>query len=149
MMLEGCVRAALKFLSNNSDIGLLSLDETSGKTVRDILNDKHPDPRPAHLEALIGDIDNDSFHPVIFDNIISESIRVAALHTQGAAGSSGLDAFSWRRLCIAFRQNSNDLCKVIAAIARSICTTFLDPCTLQAYTSCRLIPLISALEFAL
>ena len=59
MMLEGRVRAALKFLSNNSDIGLLSLDETveetSGKTVRDILNDKHPDPRPAHLEALIGD----------------------------------------------------------------------------------------------
>ena len=49
MILEGCVRAALKFLSNNSDIGLLSLDETveetSGKTVRDILNDKHPEPK--------------------------------------------------------------------------------------------------------
>ena len=73
MMLEGRVRAALKFLSNNSDISLLSLDETveetSGKTVRDILNDKHPDPRPAHLEALLGDIDNDSFHPVIFSTL--------------------------------------------------------------------------------
>ena len=65
------------------------------------LEDKHPDPKPAHPEALLGDA-VDSFHPVIFESITADSIRTAALHTQGAAGPSGLDAINWRRLCTAF-----------------------------------------------
>lgn len=153
MMMGGRVRAALKLLSSNSDAGLLRLDETvddsSGETVRDVLEDKHPDPQPIHPEVLLGDADNDSFHPIVFDNITAESIRTAALHTQGAAGPSGLDALSWRRLCTAFGQKSNDLCAALAAVARRISTTFVDPSTLLAYTSCRLIPLDDALEFAL
>ena len=100
-MMEGRVRTALKILSNNSDTGLLSLgdviDDTPGKTVRDVLKEKHPDPKPVHHEIILGDVNNDNFLPVIFDNIQAESIRAAALHTQGATGSSGLDAFSWTR----------------------------------------------------
>ena len=69
MMMEGRVRAVLKHLSDNSDTGLLGLDETvddtSGKTVRDVLKEKHPDPRPADPEVLLGDLDNDSFYPAI------------------------------------------------------------------------------------
>ena len=144
MMMEGRVRAALKLVSNNSNTGLLSLDEivdTSRKTVMDVLEEKHPDPKPAYPEALLEEADNDSFHPAIFDNLTAESIRAAALHTQGAAGPSGLDALSWRRLCTAFGQKSNDLCAALAAVARRISTTFIDPSILQAYTSCRLIPL--------
>ena len=57
MMVEGRIRAALKMLSDNSDTGLLSLDDiaddVSGKTVRDVLEDKHPDPRPAHPDVLL------------------------------------------------------------------------------------------------
>lgn len=145
MMMEGWIRAALKILSDNSDTGLLCLDDiaddASGKTVRDVLQDKHPDPRPAHPDALVTDAGNDSFHPAIFDNITGESIRSAALHTQGAAGPSGLDALNWRRLCTAFGQKSNDLSVALAAVARTICTAFIDPLTLLAYTSCHLIPL--------
>ena len=80
-------------------------------------------------------------HPTIFDSITGESIRMAALHTHGAVGPSGLDAFSWRRLCTAFGQKSNDLCSALAAVARRISTSFIDPSTLLAYTSCRLIAL--------
>ena len=145
MMMEGRVRSALKLPSDNSDTGLLSLeetiDDTSGKTVRDVLEDKHPDPKPVHPKALLGEAENDEFHPTIFDSITGESIRTATLHTQGAAGPSGLDAFSWRRLCTAFGQKSNDLCSTLAAVARGISTSFIDPSTLLAYTSCRLIAL--------
>ena len=145
MMMEGRVRAALRLLSNNSDKGLLSLndtvDDTSGSTVRDVLEEKHPRPGPVHPEALVEDRDDDNFHPVIYDGITAESIRTAALQTQGAAGPSGLDALNWRRLCTAFGQKSNDLCTAVAAVARRISTTFIDPSTLVAYTSCRLIPL--------
>ena len=129
--MEGRIRAALNILSDNSDTGLLSLDDivddASGKTVRDVLEDK--DPRPAHcclIEVM-------SFHPAIFDGITGESIRSAALHTQGAAGSSVLDALT----TISFGQKSNDQCTALAAVARRMCTTLIDP---SAYTACRLIP---------
>ena len=36
---------------------------------------------------------------------------------------------------------SNDLCSALAACARRICTTYVDPSGLMAYTACRLIPL--------
>ena len=144
-LMERRVRAALKHLSDNSHTGLLSLDEiidnTSGKTVGDVLEDKHPDPQPAHPEALLREANNEDFHSAIFENITGEVIRAAALHTQGAAGPSGLNALSWRRLCTAFGQKSNDLCAALVAVARKISTTYIDPSVLQAYASCRLIPL--------
>ena len=94
MMMEGTVRASLKLSSDNSDTSLLSLDETiddgSRKTVRNILKDKHPVQKQAHPEVFLGDIHND-FHPAVVDNIAGESICVAPLHIQGAAGPSGLD----------------------------------------------------------
>ena len=96
-MMEGRVRAALKLLSNNTHTGLLSLDEmidTLGKTVGNTLEDKHSDPKAVQPEALVEEAD-DSFYPAIFDNITAESIRAAALHIQGVAGPSGLDALSW------------------------------------------------------
>ena len=86
-------------------------------------------------------MNNVEFHPAIFENITGEVIWAAALHTQGAAGPSGLDALSWRRLCTAFGQKSNDLCAALAAVALKISTTYIDPSALQAFTSCRLIPL--------
>ena len=52
-----------------------------------------------------------------------------------------MNALCLRRLCTAFGQKSNDLCSSLAAVARRICTTFVDPSSLMAYTSCRLIPL--------
>ena len=38
-------------------------------------------------------------------------------------------------------QKSNDLCAALAAVARRISTTYIDLSALQAFTSCRLIPL--------
>ena len=142
LMMEGRVRAALKLLSEGTGSGLLSLDEIvtegSGKSVRNVLNDKHPDPELAHPETLLEDVD---FHPAIFDNITAESVRISALHTHGSAGPSGLDALCWRRQCTGFGQKFNDLCSDLAAVARRISTTYVDPSSLMAYTSCRLIPL--------
>ena len=50
-----------------------------------------------------------------------------------------LYALKWRLLCTAFGLKSNDLCATLAAVARRISTTYIDPSTLLAYTSCRLI----------
>ena len=69
------------------------------------------------------------------------SIRSAALHTNGSAGPSGLDALGWRHLCTSFQRASTDLCNSLALVARKICTTYVDPQGLAALTANRLIAL--------
>ena len=150
LMMEGKVRAALQLLTKKTESGPLRLDdvaEESGRTVRDILKDKHPHTEPPHTEPphpdvlLNTDLADSDFHPVLFDSITAEVIRKSALLTQGSAGPSGMDALTWRRLCTAFGEKSNELCSAIAAFAKRICTTYVDPSNLIAYTSCRLVPL--------
>ena len=104
--------------------------------------EKHPLVSLANPNAVLtSETGDNDFHPVIFDSITAKVIRTAALKTEGSAGPSGLDAFSWRRMCTAFGEKSNELCSSIAAFARKISTQFVDPESLMAYTSARLIPL--------
>ena len=67
-MMKGKVRAALQLLTKETGAGPMRLDdvvEKSGKTVRDILKDKHPQPEPPHPDALLStDIVDSDFHPV-------------------------------------------------------------------------------------
>ena len=97
-------------------------DTTSSsiKTVREILEDKYPDAIPASADAILSnpneELRSNKFHPILFDSITAEDIRASALRTEGATGPSGLDAMSWRCLCTAFGQSSNDLCHALAAL---------------------------------
>ena len=78
---------------------------------------------------------------VSFDSLDGASIRSAALHTNGSAGPSGLDALGWRHLCTSFQRASTDLCNSLALVARKICTTYVNPQGLAALTANRLIAL--------
>ena len=60
------------------------------------------------------------------------------LRMDGAAGPSGLDAASWKRLCTSFKGASADLYESLAATARRICTCYVDPSGLTAFVACRL-----------
>ena len=144
LMFEGKTRAALRYLSENSSSGLLDIDENvdERRTVLDVLRAKHPPAADVHQEALITTTNEPpEVHPVLFDCLTSQSIRNAALRTQGSAGPSGVDAAGWKRLCSAFHKDSGDLCAAIAAVGRRLSTEFVDPEALQALLACRLIPL--------
>ena len=45
--------------------------------------------------------------------ITGEAIRQAALHTYGAAGPSGVDAYAWHCFCSSFQGASTDLCNAL------------------------------------
>ena len=110
----------------------------------DILKDKHPQsPAEACADALVdeGATEVPPFHPVLFDKITGEAIRHAALRTEGSSGPSGIDATGWRRMCTAFHAASTSLCNSLAAVARRLCTEYVDPTPLHALIGCRLIPL--------
>ena len=147
LMMEGKVRAALQLLNNETRSAPLMLDdvvEECGKSVRDILKEKHPHPKPPHPDVILSNDSttaNNDFHPIVFDSITAESIRKSTLLTEGSAGPSGMDALCWRRLCTAFGEKSNQLCSAIATFAKRICNSYVDPTCLRAYTSCRLVPL--------
>ena len=139
-------RDALRCLSNREQTGLFSLDQiitkdatsSSTKTVREILESKHPDANPPYVDAILSMLNEDSpsndFHPILFDSITEDDIRASALHTEGVASPSGLDVMNWRRLFTAFGQSSNDLCNALASFAR-IGTNYVDQSGLMAYTA--------------
>ena len=108
----------------------------------DALLEKHPAKQPAFPDIiLMNNSTPPTPYPMIFDSIDASTIRAAALHTDGSAGPSGIDARRWRRLCSSFHSSSTDLCHSLALMARHLCTSFVDPQSLAPFLSCRLIAL--------
>ena len=137
-MTEGKVAAALKLLDQSSSSGLLPLTEE----VMCQLEDKHPPPAPIIGDPLLrGPIDNvpDCF----FDSIDEQLILKAAKDTKGAGGPSGLDADQYRRIICSknFNREGKMLREELAELAKNIATKHYNPSLIEAYTSCRLIPL--------
>jgi len=139
LMMCGRVKDALRLLSEDNRGGPLSMNSS----VMDALLTKHPKKRAPVPCTLVGDpsISVPLPHPIIFDQLDAICIRRAVLRTNGAAGPSGLDAAAWRRICTSFQRASSDLCDALSAVARRLCTTFVDPAGLSAFVSCRLIAL--------
>ena len=146
LMFHGKTKAALRLLTDKSTGYPLQLDDLieSGnsppKKVRDILSDKHPGGLPADPDSIVSD-EPPPVHPVIFDSLDASCIRSAALHTDGAAGPSGIDALGWRRMCTSYKSASNELCQSLAATARRLCTCFVEPESISPLLACRLIAL--------
>ena len=80
-------------------------------------------PSPSTLLSP-SDFSPSPFHPVIFDNLDGVLVRCTILRMDGAAGPSGLDVTSWKKLCTCFKNASNTLCDALSAVARRLATTF-------------------------
>ena len=138
----GKVGKALRGLTSGDDGGVHQLDdEIDGRTVRDILKDKHPPVEPMSEDAVIGGDPPAPPHPIYFSSLGRQSIKSAALGTQGAAGPSGVDAENWRHFCASFSDASQGLCDALASCARRLASTYVHPAFLSAFTACRLIAL--------
>ena len=145
MISHGKVKAALRLLSRGSRGGVLDLDEivatpSSSDSVRDILKQKHPVAQPASADALLKGAAAPT-HDVIFECLDGPMIRSIALHSQGSAGPSGLDAANWKRMCTMYHGASKRLCSAVAALTKRIATAYVDPDLLRPFVACRLIPL--------
>ena len=139
MMFQGKTQAALQLLTDQGKGGLLHLDDpvTPLSTVKDVLLSKHPPSNPASPDTLESGVPQE-VHPVVIDAAL---IRSTALNTKGAAGPSGLDAYTWRRMCSSFKSASSGLCHSIALAAKRLCATLVDPECVAPLLACRLIAL--------
>ena len=96
---------------------MTSTGEQISRSVRDILSDKHPKGIPSVYSSLLQD-NPAPVNPILFDQLTAQSIYQAALHTEGSAGLSGLDAYAWRRLCSSYTSASQDLCSALASVGK-------------------------------
>ena len=135
---EGCHATAKKEHTKTPQ----SLDIVNGKTVLEILQEKHPERRPLNPDVLSqSESPHTDFHPIVFEGINASLVCSSALKVKGSAGPSGLDAHQWRRFCTSFDHYSDDLCDAVAAITRCLCTEYIDPNAIESLTACRLIAL--------
>ena len=141
---------ALRLLADESKGGVLSLDSSgvtsSGnqlhRSVREILVDKHPQGRPAAPDVLLdSNTERPCYDPVIFECLTSDVIKWAALHTHGAAGPSGVDAYAWQRMYTSLGDASVSLCGALASATCCLATTEVDSAVLMLFVACQLIPL--------
>ena len=146
LMFMGKTQAALNLLATSRGGGVLHLDQPENpadpdsRSVRETLVSKHPPSAPVSPDTLIHGT-TEQPHPVIYDSIDGRLIHTMALKTKGAAGPSGLDAYSWRRLCTSFKSASDSLCHSLAQVARRLCSTHIDPKAMDTFLACRLVAL--------
>ena len=105
-----------------------------------VLQSKHPDAAPSDNSALLSGT-LPVVDPVRFSAVNGDFIRKTAMNLKGAAGPSGMDSHSWRRVCTAFKGASTEICEALAAFARALCTKPISGEALLPFTSCRLIAL--------
>ena len=88
LMLEGRVRQALKLVNADSDVsGVHSLNDD----IRRTLQEKHPQGEPPQ-EEVMSEADIPRVEEVIFEELDSSMIQVAAKDTAGAGGPTKIDA---------------------------------------------------------
>ena len=138
LVLQGKLSAAMKLLDNESSSGLLNLSP-------DVLrgpHDKHPEAADIAEESLLhGPVDY--IPPNVYDLIDEEMIYNSASKTKGSAWPSGMDSELYRRILCSknFKTEGKILREEIAVFTRNLFKKSYHPSLLEAFTSCRLIPL--------
>ena len=147
-MSKGNTKAALRLLSKDNRGSVLHLSHhiplSSGEqtTVLDVLKSNHPPGSAPSEDSILDSAHNPSMiHLVGFDGIHGKTICSATLHTNGAAGPSGIDVHGWKRMCTSFSTASDNLCHALDLLTRQLCKEFVDPESLTPLLSCRLVAL--------
>ena len=132
-MFEGKINAALRYLTENKDHGILP--STPG-TIKE-LKKQHPEPAKIYKDArLTGP--TQKLPSSYFDKIDENLIQKAAKETRGAVGPSHFDSEQFRRiLCNKhFKAEGKYLREKIAVFAKDISTNITDPECSESYIAC-------------
>ena len=135
---------SLRLLDSSSSGRILHLNDPSGQdnlSVLDCLHSKHPQGQPISSSDYNYPLQSDfDPHPVIFEKLTGSLIKSVAQRTRGSAGPSGVDAAEWS-LCSCFKRSSDELCSALAAVARRLCSEYVDPAGLSTFVASQLIAL--------
>lgn len=136
LLMQGKMTAVIKLLDRDSSTVLV----TPSQEVLEELKKKHPSAAEVQKECLLNG-PKDQIPPSIYDLI--NKIYDAALKTKGSAGLSGMDAELYHRILCSknFAGEGKPLREEIVVMTRNLLKSCYYPSLLEAYTSCRLVPL--------
>ena len=137
LLWEGKINAALKMLSKDYENGVLQPDE---KALKD-LKLKHPAQAEVKKDSLLhGPMKIPNCY---FDEIDETMIGKAVSLTKGSGGPSHVDADQFRHMLLSkkFKTEGKNLREQIALLSRNLASKFVDPFSIEALTTCRLVPL--------
>ena len=100
---------------------------TLQQTVRDILTQRHPPAQPAHPETLLQSSPFQKPHPVLFEQLDGEIIRMTALQAQSGVGPSGMDSHKGGDTCALPSEAPHLSCVTLYSPGgQAFCTTTVD-----------------------
>ena len=136
MMLQGRVGAALRLLNNTPSVALATTPE-----VITALKAKHPDAAELRPDCIVSTEPAPFVEPAIFQTIHASSIQCAAAETKGGSGPSGMSDKLWTRMLCSKSLGwaPESLAHEISLTTERLCTTFVDPLSLSALLSFKLI----------
>uniref|UniRef100_A0A1X7TG66 Reverse transcriptase domain-containing protein n=1 Tax=Amphimedon queenslandica TaxID=400682 RepID=A0A1X7TG66_AMPQE len=147
LMLQGRIRAALRWITERSNSGVMDPNDVielkSGdgsfvkKTVSEVLASKHPEPCPPHSLSLLTD------DLPLFENVevTGALIHKVVFGVQGGAGPGGCDANHWRDALLRYGSHSSRLRDAVAYLSRTIANNFVPWSSIKALLSNGLIAL--------
>ncbi|KAF6214349.1 hypothetical protein GE061_009089 [Apolygus lucorum] len=120
----GRLRDATRWATERGGGGVLMPEQmvSEGKTVRDVLEEKHtPQKLPAAEMFMSDDL------PFMMEaNVTSGHIESAAHKLKGSAGPSGTDAEQWRNLLLRYGGHSGRLRDAVAALTRMLANSIVE-----------------------
>ena len=141
LMMKGELRAATRWITERSSGKVLSpgdVVDCNGKTVFDVLQDKHPSPNIMTSNDIVDDNDL----PALMDvSVTSGHIERVARALHGGAGPSGTNSGHWRSFLLRFGTQSAKLRDAIAGLIGVMANGIIEWSLIKALMSCRLIAL--------
>ena len=89
----------------------------------------------------IYEIKSRTVHPVRYEAITADLVKSISLRSRGAAGPSGVDAGTWKKMCSSFKDASVHLCRATARLARHLAESCVNPKKFEPLLASRLIAL--------
>ena len=120
LILQGKIREAVRFITDRAENGgVLKPDDDAGngKSVKEILESKHPNQKNPDPEAFINSYCD--VLPMLVDvDVTADHVSKVANFLSGSAGVSGLDAAQWQNLLLKHGGASERLREAMASLTR-------------------------------
>ena len=141
LMLCGKVKDATHWITGRTASWVLEptdIDPKSGKTVLDVLKEKHPPPGKLNPDAFLH---CDPLPPLVDIDVTAAHVEQVACHCRGVAGPSGTDAIQWHRFLLRYRIQSNRLREAVAALTCRLANSVVEWAEIKALMANRLVAL--------
>ena len=142
LILKGELRRAVRYLTDRESGGVLfpdQVDSKSGKLIKDVLPDKHPQARIPSATLFNR---NPADFPNLLDIDVSEChIAQVSSKLTGAAGLSGFDSHNLKLCMLRFGKESKMLRESVADLVRLLANEYPNWAMYRAFMSGRLIAL--------